>query len=426
MKQLLLATLSCIPVGFAPGQSSAQENAVQFTQSARRVLDELKAQEGIESSRCMIPPVVVADTVVFSRDPRFVPGDRILEVAGEPLDPSMKTPVRHALLKHPPDATLSLKITRMGVEQTLSVSCSDQRPFFLFYERALVNATQQKFADCAAQLEEAQKLHPLTFPFAAVLFECRQRSGTLQTSIAQGTFDIAQQMIRESAYSPALRDKVHPIILKQAERLAGMGALPLSMDLKKELDGAVQGSDLAAPGAPEGTLQTAAVSPSGGGFVFKGLEVGAITSPAQVEAALHSDSKFSNISQVKCGAGLSGAHVCNGWTSAGGVPANCNALIAGTGHLMRISLTIFPDSFDTVVQGAIQKYGKPTRSASNTVQNRMGATFQNQTLIWGNEQGFYIRIDKYGSTLDRGLLYFGSAEDTALLKQSTAPKSGDF
>ena len=158
-------------------------------------------------------------------------------------------------------------------------------------------------------------------------------------------------------------------------------------------------------------------------FVFKGLLVGGVVNPRDVEQALRPEAPF--IGTVKCGSGAGGMQVCIGNSSAAGVPAIVNAVISN-GHLIRISLSIPSEFFDTATQGAIEKYGRPLKTTSSNLQNRMGANFENTTLFWGNELGTYLQMSKYGSTIDRGSIYFGTAEDTALLTQSRAPKKGDF
>jgi hypothetical protein len=58
----------------------------------------------------------------------------------------------------------------------------------------------------------------------------------------------------------------------------------------------------------------------------------------------------------------------------------------------------------------------------------MGATFENTTLIWGDLKGEYIQASKYGNTIDKGYIYFGTAQDTALQRQvqDDSRKKGAF
>src|SRR5579863_2759867 len=120
--------------------------------------------------------------------------------------------------------------------------------------------------------------------------------------------------------------------------------------------------------------------------------------------------------------------VCNGLTIIAGSVAEVNSVIDNTGKFIRISLRIPSDDFEQVTMGAQEKYGAPTSSSSEPVQNRGGATFTNRTLIWGNEKGIYIQAFKYAGTIDKGLVYFGTPENTALLNQANvnARRTGAF
>jgi hypothetical protein len=438
MKDFLIVTVlfGSVAMG-AQAQSTDEDTGERFTQNVQHLLDGLKGQDAWGTARCMISPMVNGNVVVTSRDPLFLAGDQIVEVAGEPVDLSSKAPVRGKLVKHPPAGSVSVKLVRHNSEVTVSATCGDPRPFQMLLEEGLGSATHHDYVDCANKLADAQKLVPQPWPVAWALFECRKRSNLLQTTVAQGLYEVDHQVIMESEVIPAQLDKVRAAILKDAQHLENLGATTLGLTLRQELDGALQGSLAANANASNATAKpttdsaaTAAPVISAGHqsnrFVFKGIEVGGIASPAELEKALFVESPIKGIPSVKCGAGSGAMQVCNGWTSAAGISALCNAVITGNGQVIRISLSIPSDFFDTAAQGAIQKYGKPTKTTFSTVQNRMGASFQNTTLVWGDEKGSYILMTKYGSTLDHGILYFGSPEDTALLKQSSAPKSGDF
>jgi hypothetical protein len=165
-------------------------------------------------------------------------------------------------------------------------------------------------------------------------------------------------------------------------------------------------------------------------YEFKGLEVGGPTTygPNQVEAALNQQTSSVNASgslgRVKCGEGGKGGQVCNGPTSVAGVYARTNTVTSTEGVVTRISLTFSSRSFDTVEAGVLSKYGEPTKTEQNTVQNRMGATYQNVEHTWEGEGGRYIRLSKYAGSLDDSTLYFGTAEDTA--KFAPKPDTNDL
>lgn len=157
-------------------------------------------------------------------------------------------------------------------------------------------------------------------------------------------------------------------------------------------------------------------------FDFKGIEVsGPKTYQAKdIQDALGPESK------IDCGKGSEDRLICNGTTSIGGAFAVANIVISPKGVVTRIALKINSYDFQKVVSVATDKYGKPTKATTDVEQNRMGAKFQNATYLWQGKEGRYVRIVKYYPTLDDGEVYFGSAEDTALLQRIDKPKKEDI
>lgn len=63
--------------------------------------------------------------------------------------------------------------------------------------------------------------------------------------------------------------------------------------------------------------------------------------------------------------------------------------------------------FDDLSSSMISGFGQPTRRVSEPVQNRMGATFENEKLIW-TLGGTTAVLSKYGTTLEEGSVYITS------------------
>ena len=63
------------------------------------------------------------------------------------------------------------------------------------------------------------------------------------------------------------------------------------------------------------------------------------------------------------------------------------------------------DSYSTIRSIFVDKYGRPTRATDSTVQNRMGATFQKETLQW---RGSFltIQLSRYSNRLDESYASF--------------------
>src|ERR1017187_1412075 len=62
----------------------------------------------------------------------------------------------------------------------------------------------------------------------------------------------------------------------------------------------------------------------------------------------------------------------------------------------------FPsEDYEAVRDMFIEKYGKPFNVSESEVQNRMGATFQQERLLWIG-QHVQISMSRYGSTISEG------------------------
>ncbi len=63
--------------------------------------------------------------------------------------------------------------------------------------------------------------------------------------------------------------------------------------------------------------------------------------------------------------------------------------------------------FEDLSSAMISGFGQPTRRVREPVQNRMGATFENEKLIW-TAAGTTAILSKYGTTLEDGSVYVTS------------------
>jgi hypothetical protein len=68
------------------------------------------------------------------------------------------------------------------------------------------------------------------------------------------------------------------------------------------------------------------------------------------------------------------------------------------GRMDYVYLSFPPADFYAIEVAFVGRYGEPTARRSDTVQNRMGATFQKDILEWQGEK-IFIYLAKYGSTL---------------------------
>lgn len=156
---------------------------------------------------------------------------------------------------------------------------------------------------------------------------------------------------------------------------------------------------------------------------FKGLIAGQPVTPAQVESALSGED-----GAVECRDGGADRHICNGPTSVAGVRATTNTVITETSRIMRISLRFSEDDFDAVLEAAKSKYGDPSDTRTETLQNRLGAKFENSVYHWqgDRETGAYLILTRYSGSIENSSMYFGTQEDTDFLRKVRAPDTSDM
>lgn len=69
--------------------------------------------------------------------------------------------------------------------------------------------------------------------------------------------------------------------------------------------------------------------------------------------------------------------------------------------LVMIAFNFKPGEYDVLKEALIQKFGKPTKKERDTLQNAMGANFENEALAWFFPNGS-VAIKKYTDNIDDG------------------------
>lgn len=158
------------------------------------------------------------------------------------------------------------------------------------------------------------------------------------------------------------------------------------------------------------------LSPLAYPFDFKGISIGQPSTPTQVEEKLG----------VRCGAGASGMQVCNGNVTIARESASMNLVINANGVVRRINLSLSPKSFDIVAPLLIDKFGPPSSTKNDVIQNRMGAKFEQVTHMWTDEDGNIVWYARYAGAIDKSLLSFTSKEERDLLQERRGSRTSDL
>lgn len=162
---------------------------------------------------------------------------------------------------------------------------------------------------------------------------------------------------------------------------------------------------------------------------FKGLALGRVTTPSQVEAQLTPNEALRSICgqsegpcadriKVSCSASDGGVQVCNGKTTIAGSLADTNAVIGSDGRLQRIFMTFSSDSYDVVHDALLKKFGKPSSVKKSAVQNGFGAQFMQVDTVWLRGGGLKLSLSRYGANTDESVAYFGTKADEDLFKDA--------
>lgn len=86
------------------------------------------------------------------------------------------------------------------------------------------------------------------------------------------------------------------------------------------------------------------------------------------------------------------------------------ALVFRDGSFTEAHVFIDPATYEQIVETISAKYGNPTSETSESVQNRFGARYENSLARWMLTDG-YIGVNRYGSTLDTGIVILVSRDE---------------
>lgn len=95
--------------------------------------------------------------------------------------------------------------------------------------------------------------------------------------------------------------------------------------------------------------------------------------------------------------------------SIGNITARMYLFSFENGILVEASIAFHPNGFSGVYEALTYKYGKPSTEFETTVQNRMGAEFQDKTAIWSSQQQ-RITLYKYAGDINSSALILQSIE----------------
>jgi hypothetical protein len=139
------------------------------------------------------------------------------------------------------------------------------------------------------------------------------------------------------------------------------------------------------PAAEEPALQPAwPEEPEG----FKGVQFG--WTKDQAESVVH----------LPCLPAVNGKLFCNLIIDGGGFSLNARFIFEDTG-LTQVFGKFPSENYQDVKEMFIAKYGKPHSATQSDVQNRMGATFRQEELLWIGKR-VSIVLSRYGSTISDG------------------------
>jgi hypothetical protein len=163
---------------------------------------------------------------------------------------------------------------------------------------------------------------------------------------------------------------------------------------------------------------------------LKGIVLGSPATTEQIEAAfaIKGDSPLAQFKQmhVKCGVGSKAMQVCNGFTTVAGVSGQLNCVISKEGIVQRMNVTFGSSQFIKVRDAVLEKMGKPSVRRKDLDQNRMGATFENEYLLWKDAAGNETYLREYAGDLDTSILSLTTRGDRELITNTSKGDSKDL
>jgi hypothetical protein len=124
--------------------------------------------------------------------------------------------------------------------------------------------------------------------------------------------------------------------------------------------------------------------------------------------------------------GASNWQVCNGATKIADSWGQLNLVIDDHGIVQRINVTFFSGGFERVKDAALTKFGSTALQKHVTDQNRMGATFDDELLLWKDSKDDEILLKHYVGDLDHSLLSFTTKAVRQATINAEKGKSGDL
>jgi hypothetical protein len=207
----------------------------------RPLLEDLKSAE-YSQSRCLLAPILAADkrTIAFSRDNTFHAGDQIVAINGEPLSTISARALHDILVKYPAEATLKVRLSRLGSETEVTAPCSDNQLFYGMLRAAATAAALDEAATCADRMADVGKHHALSATWLNVALQCRVKAGRVAGApMAAEYFDVYHQALLENSYSAEALKRARPSLQAAARKLLQGGSRPLAEKLQQEYAAAV-------------------------------------------------------------------------------------------------------------------------------------------------------------------------------------------
>lgn len=139
-------------------------------------------------------------------------------------------------------------------------------------------------------------------------------------------------------------------------------------------------------------------------LTFKGFELG-----ADKEAFLAALPPASICREDRC---TWTAERCSGWEkqcSYGGVVPELIGATFKDGKLATVIVFMPSSKFDELASAMRERFGKPARDEESTIQNRMGASFDNRKLRW-IRSGVWLDLTKRAGKIDRCTVFLTSEQ----------------
>jgi hypothetical protein len=150
-------------------------------------------------------------------------------------------------------------------------------------------------------------------------------------------------------------------------------------------------------------------------FDFKGVEVGAASTPKEIREQLG----------LTCYKKMNG-QVCRGATTVAGQKTYMKLKMDSSGIVQAMLIPLKADDFAAIENALTSKFGDPETKERKPIQNRHGTSYEQIADRWSNDKGDYVLLTKYFGHTYQSMLMFGTLSKSDAMETESLVDPNDL